>query len=75
MPIKLGQRVPEATLSEFIEQETPGCTLGPDTFQVSKLVAGERIVVFGLPGAFAPTSVKKLFPPLPVFIGRMFWLH
>ena len=55
MPIQVGQRVPDGTLSEFIEQETPGCVLGPNNFEVSKLVAGKRIVLFGLPGAFTPT--------------------
>jgi len=62
MPIQVGQRVPDGTLSEFIEQETPGCTLGPNTFPVSKLVAGKRIVVFGLPGAFTPTCSAKHVP-------------
>ncbi len=62
MAIQVGQRVPEGTLSEFIEQETPGCALGPNNFQVSKLVAGKRIVVFGLPGAFTPTCSAKHVP-------------
>jgi len=62
MSIQVGQRVPDGTLSEFIEQETPGCTLGPNDFQVSKLTAGKRIVVFGLPGAFTPTCSAKHVP-------------
>jgi len=62
MPIQVGQRVPEGTLSEFIEQETPGCVLGPNTFEVSKLAAGKRIAVFGLPGAFTPTCSAKHVP-------------
>ena len=62
MPIQVGQRVPDGTLSEFIEQETPGCVLGPNTFEVSKLVAGKRIALFGLPGAFTPTCSAKHVP-------------
>ena len=62
MPIQVGQRVPDGTLGEFIEQETPGCVLGPNTFQVSNLVPGKRIVVFGLPGAFTPTCSAKHVP-------------
>jgi peroxiredoxin len=62
MSIQVGQRVPDGTLSEFIEQETPGCALGPNDFQVSKLTAGKRIVVFGLPGAFTPTCSAKHVP-------------
>jgi len=62
MSIQVGERVPEGTLSEFIEQETPGCALGPNDFQVSKLAAGKKIVVFGLPGAFTPTCSAKHVP-------------
>ena len=55
MTIKIGDRLPEGTLSEFIETETAGCSLGPNTFNVSDLVKGKKIAVFGLPGAFTPT--------------------
>jgi len=37
MTIKSGDRLPEGALSEFIESETAGCTLGPNTFQVAEL--------------------------------------
>ena len=53
--IQVGQKLPEATLKEFIETETPGCVLGPNEFKVSDLTRGKKIVVFGLPGAFTPT--------------------
>ncbi|MGH7366103.1 MAG: peroxiredoxin, partial [Candidatus Rokuibacteriota bacterium] len=49
MPIKVGDRVPDGTLTEFIEQETPGCTVGPNAFQMADLTKGKKIVVFGLP--------------------------
>ena len=62
MTIQVGERVPEGTLSEFIEQETPGCTLGPNAFQVRDLVKGKRIAIFGLPGAFTPTCSAKHVP-------------
>lgn len=42
MTIKVGDRVPDATLTEFIETETAGCTLGPNNFQVADLVKGEK---------------------------------
>jgi glutaredoxin/glutathione-dependent peroxiredoxin len=71
MPIQVGQRVPEGTLSEFIEQETPGCVLGPNTFDVSKLVAGKRIVLFGLPGAFTPTCSAKHVPSYLTHAGEL----
>src|SRR5207344_936347 len=38
------------------------CSVGPNNFQVSGLVKGRRIVVFGLPGAFTPTCSAKHVP-------------
>jgi peroxiredoxin len=60
--IQVGQRLPEATLKEFIETETPGCALGPNEFKVAELTKGKRIVIFGLPGAFTPTCSAKHVP-------------
>jgi peroxiredoxin len=62
MPIKVGDRLPDGTLTEFIETEAAGCTLGPNSFKVPELVAGKRIVIFGLPGAFTPTCSAKHVP-------------
>ena len=62
MTIKVGDKLPEAQLQEFIEVETAGCSLGPNTFNVSDLVKGKRIVIFGLPGAFTPTCSAKHVP-------------
>ena len=62
MTIKVGDRVPSGTLWEFIEEETPGCSVGPNAFQVEDLVRGKRIAVFGLPGAFTPTCSAKHLP-------------
>ena len=60
--IKAGDKLPEGTLSEFIEVETAGCALGPNSFKVSDLVKGKKIAVFGLPGAFTPTCSAKHVP-------------
>jgi peroxiredoxin len=62
MPIKVGDRLPEGTLTEMIEVETPGCSIGPNSFAVSDLTRGKRIVIFGLPGAFTPTCSAKHVP-------------
>jgi peroxiredoxin len=62
MPIKVGERLPEGTLTEMIEVETPGCSIGPNSFAVSDLTRGKRIVIFGLPGAFTPTCSAKHVP-------------
>jgi glutaredoxin/glutathione-dependent peroxiredoxin len=62
MTIKIGDRLPEGTLSEFIETETEGCSLGPNTFKVTDLAKGKKIAIFGLPGAFTPTCSAKHVP-------------
>jgi peroxiredoxin len=46
----------------LIESETPGCTLGPNTFKVADLAQGKRIVILAVPGAFTPTCSAKHLP-------------
>ena len=60
--IKVGDKLPEGTLSEFIEVEGNGCTLGPNTFKVEDLTKGKKVAIFGLPGAFTPTCSAKHVP-------------
>ena len=62
MTIKVGDRLPEGTLQEFIEVEGNGCSVGPNTFKVEDLVKGKKIAIFGLPGAFTPTCSAKHVP-------------
>ena len=62
MTIKVGDRLPEGQLQEFIDVETEGCPLGPNTFSVGEISKGKKIVVFGLPGAFTPTCSAKHVP-------------
>jgi glutaredoxin/glutathione-dependent peroxiredoxin len=62
MTIQVGDRLPEATLFEYVEVEGNGCSIGPNTFQVSDLVKGKKIVIFGVPGAFTPTCSAKHVP-------------
>ena len=62
MPIQTGQALPNSTLYEFIEEETPGCAIGPNGFQVSDLVRGKKLVIFGLRGAYTPTCSAKHVP-------------
>jgi len=62
MTIKVGDRLPEATLQEFIEVAGNGCTVGPNKFQVSDLVKGRTIALFAVPGAFTPTCSAKHVP-------------
>jgi peroxiredoxin len=62
MTIKVGDRLPEGQLQEFIEVETEGCPIGPNTFSVGEITRGKKIVIFGLPGAFTPTCSAKHVP-------------
>jgi glutaredoxin/glutathione-dependent peroxiredoxin len=62
MAIKVGDRLPDGTLTEMIETETAGCTLGPNNFSVAELTKGRRIAIFGVPGAFTPTCSAKHVP-------------
>jgi glutaredoxin/glutathione-dependent peroxiredoxin len=62
MTIQVGQALPNVTLYEFIEEETPGCAVGPNAFQVADMVKGKTIVIFGLPGAYTPTCSAKHVP-------------
>ena len=62
MTIKVGDRLPDGQLQEFIDVETEGCALGPNTFSVGEITKGRKIVIFGLPGAYTPTCSAKHVP-------------
>ncbi|MGZ3239232.1 MAG: redoxin family protein [Burkholderiaceae bacterium] len=62
MTIKIGDHLPEGTLSEFIEVESEGCSVGPNTFKVGDLTKGKKIAIFGLPGAYTPTCSAQHVP-------------
>lgn len=62
MTVKVGDRVPDGTLTEFIEVEGGGCSVGPNDFKVSDLVKGKKILMFALPGAFTPTCSAQHVP-------------
>ena len=60
--IAIGQKLPNATLYEFLNEASEGCAIGPNAFEVEKLTAGKKIVIFGLPGAFTPTCSAQHVP-------------
>jgi peroxiredoxin len=60
--LKIGDKLPAASLKEFIEVEGNGCSLGPNSFEISTLTAEKKIAVFALPGAFTPTCSAKHLP-------------
>jgi peroxiredoxin len=62
MTIKIGDRLPEGKLAEFIESPTEGCAIGPNTFNAADLVKGKKIAIFGVPGAYTPTCSAQHVP-------------
>jgi glutaredoxin/glutathione-dependent peroxiredoxin len=60
--IQVGDKLPAATLMEYIEVEGNGCSLGPNPVDVHIATAGKTIALFALPGAFTPTCSAKHVP-------------
>jgi len=60
--LKVGDKLPAGTLSEFVEVEGNGCSLGPNSFELEKATAGKKIALFALPGAYTPTCSAKHVP-------------
>ena len=60
--IKVGDTLPAVTLTEFVEVEGNGCSVGPNPVDVAKASAGKTIALFALPGAFTPTCSAKHVP-------------
>jgi glutaredoxin/glutathione-dependent peroxiredoxin len=62
MTIKVGDKLPEGKVQEYVEVEGNGCSVGPNTFDVQKETKGKKVAIFGLPGAFTPTCSAKHVP-------------
>ncbi len=71
MTIKVGDRLPAGTLTEYVETETAGCTVGPNEFKIEDLTRGKKVAIFGLPGAFTPTCSAKHVPSYVQNIDRL----
>jgi peroxiredoxin len=59
--IKVGDRIPDATLYESTEFGD-ACPVSPKAVSVAEATQGKRIVIFGLPGAYTPTCSAKHVP-------------
>jgi glutaredoxin/glutathione-dependent peroxiredoxin len=60
--IQVGDKLPAATLMEYVEVEGNGCSIGPNPVDVAKATAGKTIALFALPGAYTPTCSAKHVP-------------
>jgi peroxiredoxin len=65
--LKIGDKLPAGTLSEFVEVEGNGCSIGPNAFPIDTASAGRTIAVFALPGAYTPTCSAK---HVPGYVGK-----
>lgn len=60
--LKIGDKLPQCVLSEFVDVEGEGCSLGPRSVPVEDATAGKTIAIFALPGAYTPTCSAKHVP-------------
>lgn len=60
--MKVGDKLPDGSLQEFVEIEGEGCSVGPNSFDVDQATARKNIVILGLPGAFTPTCSAQHVP-------------
>ncbi|PRC95198.1 peroxiredoxin [Solimicrobium silvestre] len=60
--IKIGDKLPNGSLAEYIEVASGACSIGPNTFNVADLTKGKTIAIFGLPGAYTPTCSAQHVP-------------
>jgi len=71
MTIKVGDKLPAGKLTEYVEVETAGCSVGPNTLNVEDLTRGKKVAIFGLPGAFTPTCSAKHVPSYVANIDKL----
>lgn len=63
MTIQVGERLPEGKLTECTEFDPAnGCPMNPQAQGVLPQVAGKKIVIFGVPGAFTPLCSARHLP-------------
>ena len=55
MTIKVGDKIPEATLMHMTEK-------GPAPITTAELFGGKKVVLFAVPGAFTPTCSNQHLP-------------
>ena len=70
MTLKIGDRLPDATLTESTEFGE-ACPLAPVNVSVAAATRRKRVVIFGLPGAYTPTCSAKHLPGYLEQIGAL----
>lgn len=67
MSIQVGDRIPDAILSESTEFGE-ACPVAPGKVSVAEATKKKRVIIFGLPGAFTPTCSAK---HVPGYVNRL----
>lgn len=60
--LRVGEKLPAGKLTEFVQVEGNGQSVGPSLVDVQQATAGKTIAVFALPGAFTPTCSAQHVP-------------
>ncbi len=60
--IKIGDRLPDTPLTEFVPFEGEGCSIGPAAVKLADALAGKTVAVVAVPGAFTPTCSERHIP-------------
>lgn len=60
--IKVGDTLPAVTLTEYVEVQGNGCSIGPNPVKLPEALAGKTVALFAVPGAFTPTCSEKHLP-------------
>jgi peroxiredoxin len=68
--IQIGDRLPEATLTETTEFGA-ACPAAPKDVSLTAQTKGKRVVIFGLPGAYTPTCSGKHVPGYLEHLGAL----
>jgi len=61
MTLKIGDQLPAGILAESTEFGD-ACPLGPENVDVSAAIAGKKIAIFAVPGAYTPTCSAQHVP-------------
>jgi glutaredoxin/glutathione-dependent peroxiredoxin len=61
MTVKIGDAIPAGTLAESTEFGD-ACPLGPTNVEVREAMAGKKIALFAVPGAYTPTCSAQHVP-------------
>lgn len=60
--IKIGDTLPEVSLTEFVAVAGEGCSIGPAPVKLPEALKGKTVALVAVPGAFTPTCSEQHVP-------------